>query len=147
MGTEHMRLLLDTHVVMWLAQQPERVPAAAREVLEAAEERLISAVSAYEIAYKARLGKLPHGQALLAGWRPLCTALLAGERAVEVPEMIQAGGLNWEHRDPFDRMLVAQAQLGGLTLMTADARIRAYTDVRTVWADGTGEDLLMSTDR
>ena len=129
-----MKVLLDTHVVLWLAQEPDRVPRSVRDVLESADERWISAVSAYEISYKARLGKLPHGQALLAGWAPLCRALLAGELTVAVTEMIRAGSLDWEHRDPFDRMLVAQAQAGGLALVTADERVRSYADVRTVWA-------------
>lgn len=129
-----MRLLLDTHVVVWLAQEPDRVPRSVQEVVRAADARLVSAVSAYEIAYKARSGRLPRGDALVDGWGRLLMDLIATEAPVTGADMIRAGQMSWDHRDPFDRMLVAQAQADGLVLVTVDQRIRDFGDVRTIWA-------------
>ncbi|MFT4300090.1 MAG: type II toxin-antitoxin system VapC family toxin [Aeromicrobium sp.] len=129
-----MRLLLDTHVLVWLAQEPGRVPAAVVEAVESADERWVGAATAYEITYKARLGKLPRGRVIMDGWEPLIAAMMVRELPLEAADMARAGGLEWDHRDPFDRMLVAQAQRGGLVLVTADERIREFENVRTLWA-------------
>lgn len=66
---------------------------------------------------------------MLARWTHLLEALLASELPLTVGHMRGAGELQWEHRDPFDRMLVAQARLEGLVLVTKDERIRAYPEV------------------
>ena len=129
-----MRLLLDTHVVVWLAVQPDRVPEGVRDRVRAAEENVISAVSAYEVAYKTRIGKFPQGRFLVDAWTPVRTSLRACELGISADHMLRAGTLAWAHRDPFDRRLVAQAQMEALTLVTADESIRAYCDVRTIWA-------------
>ena len=128
-----MKLLLDTHVVLFLAQEPDRVPAATRAEIERAEVRVLCAATAYEIAYKSRLGKLPRGRELIAGWDLLRRSLLASEHPLSVEDMVRAGELDWEHRDPFDRMLVAHAQVEGLVLVTADRALRAFPDVTTIW--------------
>lgn len=121
--------LLDTHVLLWLATDPDQVPVRLRRDLETAESLFVSAASAYEIAQKSRLGRLPHGERLLARWGHLLDALLAAELPLSAEHMREAGGLAWEHRDPFDRMLVAQARLDGLVLVTKDERILAYPEV------------------
>lgn len=118
------KFLLDTHVIVWLAFEPARIPSALRERLEGASELAVSAASGYEVAQKARSGKLPSGTALLARWPELMRSLVATELPLSVREMTHAGAMLWMHRDPFDRMLVAQAQLGGYELVTADAAIR-----------------------
>ena len=128
-----MRILLDTHVVVWLAQQPERIPPDVQDAVRTAEVRIISAVSAYEIAFKTHVGKLPQGQSIVEGWDRVRADLIAEEASLTAADMLRAGRLAWDHRDPFDRMLVAQAQAEGLVLVSADAQIRAYPDVRTVW--------------
>ena len=122
-------LLLDTHVVVWLATDPERVPRGLRSSLEAADELLISAGSAYEIAQKVRLGRMPQAEPFLARWDELRTSMLAVELPLTSADMIRAGSMSWEHRDPFDRLLVAQAQLRGLMLVTKDETIRAFPGV------------------
>lgn len=128
-----MNLLLDTHVLLWAATDNPRLGQDTRDLMASAHERHVSAASASEIAMRARIGKLPHGRAVLDGW----TALLRNLQAVELPltgaHMARAGDMQWEHRDPFDRMLVAQSQLEGLALLTDDRATRAYADVRTVW--------------
>lgn len=123
------RYLLDTHALLWLATDPDRVTAHLRSELEAAESIFVSAASAYEVAQKSRLGRLPHGERLLARWEYLLDVLLAAELPLSVRHMREAGGLAWEHRDPFDRMLVAQARLDGLVLVTKDERILRYSEV------------------
>lgn len=121
--------LLDTHVVLWLATDPERVPASIRAAITAADEVFVSAASSYEIAQKSRLGRLPHGGRVLMRWSSLLSALIASELPLTGAHMRTAGELTWEHRDPFDRMLVSQAQIEGLILVTADERIRDYPEV------------------
>ncbi|MFC6705850.1 type II toxin-antitoxin system VapC family toxin [Flexivirga alba] len=126
-----MSLLLDTHVLLWAAASPELLPAGVKRQLEKADRRFISAASGYEIAFKARRGKLASGEAVLAAWPRLLDELQLVELSLSVAQMIRAGALAWEHRDPFDRMLVAQAQLDGLTLITKDTAIRSHRGVRT----------------
>jgi len=123
------RYLLDTHVLLWLATDPGQIPEGLREELSAADEIFLSAASAYEISQKSRLGQLPHGERLLARWSHLREALLADELPLSVGHMREAGELAWAHRDPFDRMLVAQARLDGLVLVTKDERILAFEEV------------------
>ncbi len=128
-----MTLLLDTHVLLWLAADDPRAGERVRASLAGASERHVSAASAFEIATKARLGKLPGGRSVLDGWSRLKRNLQVTELELTVPHMARAGSLDWSHRDPFDRMLVAQAQLDGLTLLTDDAAIRSFEDVRSTW--------------
>lgn len=123
------RYLLDTHVLLWLATDPAQVPVRLRDELRTAESIFVSAASAYEVAQKSRLGRLPHGERLLARWAHLLDGLLAAELALSVGHMREAGELRWDHRDPFDRMLVAQARLEGLLLVTKDERILGYPNV------------------
>lgn len=131
-----MTMLLDTHVLLWLASDHPRATPHVRDAIEAADERLVSAATAVEIATKTRIGKLPGGHQILDGWERLLKNLQASELSLSSSHMARAGSLAWDHRDPFDRMLVAQAQLDGLTVVTDDSAIRAFEDVRTTWPDG-----------
>ena len=125
-----MRLLLDTHVVLWSLTEPLKLRGETREALEDAQNDVfVSAVSGWEIAVKRALGKLEAPDDLEAGVRqqgflPLHLTFLHAERA---------GALPPHHGDPFDRMLVAQAQVEGLVVVTWDARIRLY-GIRTMAA-------------
>ena len=122
------RFLLDTHVVLWALAEPAKLARPARSALEDAQnEVLVSVVSAWEIAIKRALGKLDAPDDLEAairmqGFEPL---LLTFHHAA------QAGGLPPHRRDPFDRMLIAQAQAEGLILVTRDSNIPLY-GVRTL---------------
>lgn len=129
-----MIVLLDTHVLLWLATDSPRLTAGARELLRSASERHVSAATAFEIATKTRLGKLFGGRSVLDGWDRLLRNLQASELPLSAAHMARAGSLEWDHRDPFDRMLVAQAQLEGMILLTGDAALRSYEDVRSTWA-------------
>ncbi|MGQ0629700.1 MAG: type II toxin-antitoxin system VapC family toxin [Sporichthyaceae bacterium] len=118
-----MKLLLDTHVVLWAWGEPERIAAdALAAILDPANHKAVSAASAWEAAVKAAAGRLDlpedFGQSLTAsGFEPL---------TISVEEALAAGALPAHHRDPFDRMLVAQARLGGFTLVTHDNQLTAY---------------------
>lgn len=122
-----MRLLLDTHVVLWQLGGSRSIGSAAQQEIRDADEILFSVVSFAEIGVKAALGKLRVPADLRehiaeAGVRILGLAPDHGLAVARLP---------MHHRDPFDRLLIAQARSERLTVMTADARMSAY-DVRTV---------------
>lgn len=121
-----MRRLLDTHVLLWLVSTPERVPEPLRtELIEQPEAVLVSAASAFEIATKHRIGKLD-ASALLDRWDDELRAAGLGSLAITARHALVAGRLDWDHRDPFDRLLAAQAMDEELELVTVDP---AFLDV------------------
>ena len=116
-------ILLDTHTLLWLVSKPDQLSADAREAIsDPAREIAVSAASAWEIAIKTRLGRLD-GEPLLAAWPDIMAAMAVNELSIEVSDAMMAGRLRWNHRDPFDRMIVAQAARRGLTIATRDAGI------------------------
>ena len=116
-------ILLDTHTFLWLVSAPDQVSPTAREAIADPEREVaVSAVSAWEIAIKTRLGRLD-GEPLLAAWPDITAAMAVTELAIDAADAIMAGRLPWSHRDPFDRMIVAQATRRGLTIATRDGRI------------------------
>ena len=124
-----MRLLLDTHILLWWLARNARLSNAARIAIEESDEAFVSAATAWEIAIKISQRKLE--------FRGDLERHLTSNRFLSLPvsvaHAIAAGSLPLHHRDPFDRMLVAQASLESLTLLTADARLKAY-DVRVMLA-------------
>lgn len=123
------RFLLDTHVVLWLAISPDRVPETLRHELAGAEQLFVSPVSAYELAQKARSGRLPQAEPVLARWGELLELMVAKELPMTGSEMLLAGTMSWEHRDPFDRLIVAQAQIHGLSVVSRDRAILDFGGV------------------
>jgi PIN domain nuclease of toxin-antitoxin system len=122
-----VRLLLDTHVFLWATSEPGRLGERLRQALAAPENAvLVSAATVWEIAIKRALGRLDFPLEEL-------DAVLAragfDHLPIEAGHAITAGGLPRHHADPFDRMLIAQARVEGLTLVSEDAAIAAY-DVR-----------------
>ena len=118
-----MRLILDTHVALWVLAGDERLSARAAELLgDPAQEVLLSAVVLWEVSIKRSLGKLaaPDGFAdrLLEAGAVGLPVTLGHARQVEA--------LPWHHRDPFDRMLVAQARMEGAGIVSSDTALRAY---------------------
>jgi PIN domain nuclease of toxin-antitoxin system len=123
------RLLLDSHILLWWLGDHARLSTGARKAITEAEIVYVSAISAWEIAIKAAIGKLKtpddlEAQVLASRFVPL---------PVTVAHAIAAGKLPRHHGDPFDRMLIAQASLESLTLLTNDARLKAY-DARIMLA-------------
>jgi PIN domain nuclease of toxin-antitoxin system len=122
-----LRLLLDTHVVLWQAAGEDRLGPYATAYLTEAEELRFSAVSFAEIGVKQAIGKLEvpaelAGRIAEMGIRALPLTAEHGLAVAHLP---------LHHRDPFDRLLIAQARFEGLTIMTADQRIAAY-EVTTI---------------
>jgi PIN domain nuclease of toxin-antitoxin system len=122
-----VKLLADTHVVLWSLLRPDEIdPGAARALRSAANDVAVSAASLWEIAIKAAAGKL-RLPGTPAEWMPEALARTGFDVvAVGARHALAAGALPPHHRDPFDRMLVAQALLEGLTLVTRDRRLAAY---------------------
>lgn len=117
--------LLDTNAVLRLASAPDRIAPAVRDTLaDQANELIVSAVSAWEVAIKTRIGRLDGGP-LLSAWDETLGAMNATNLAIDSTDAIVAGQLNWAHKDPFDRMIVAQAVRRGLTIATSDDQIAA----------------------
>lgn len=122
-----MRLLADTHVVLWSASDPQRLTMEARAAIEdGANELLISIVTIWEIAIKQSLGKLDL-PAPAEQWLPEVikrTGFEIGEIGPAAALRVRA--LPWHHRDPFDRLLIAQALEDGYTIITQDEAFGAY---------------------
>jgi PIN domain nuclease of toxin-antitoxin system len=122
------RLLLDTHIFLWWRGEPGRLPSEAIRTIGQADLVFVSAVSAWEAAIKAALGRLELPDTVEAGveasgFEKLLISFLHAERAAALP---------LHHRDPFDRMLIAQAQTEDLTLVTHDRLLSPY-HVQILW--------------
>lgn len=122
-----MKLLLDTHAFLWWLGGDNALSAAARAAIaDEGNEVFVSAASAWEITTKYRLGKLPGVAAIVAD---LCRAI-TDQNFTSLPISVRhgqvAGALPGTHRDPFDRMLIAQAMLEGLVLVSKEHTFDAY---------------------
>jgi PIN domain nuclease of toxin-antitoxin system len=128
-----MRALLDTHALLWWLDGDRQLSRRARAVIANPRTSvLVSAASAWEIATKARLGRLP-GALDVAGDLPSILATQGFEGLdITVAHGQHAGNLPGPHRDPFDRMLIAQAQAENLTVVTNEVVFGAY-GVRCIW--------------
>ncbi|MBU3749745.1 MAG: type II toxin-antitoxin system VapC family toxin [Mycobacterium sp.] len=134
MGRQRLSYLLDTHVTLWALTDPTRLGPAAREVIENPSSRLVvSAVSAWEIATKQRLGKLPQADVLLGAYAKHLDRLGVVRLAMTEDHALLAGRLEWNHRDPFDRMLAAQAMIESLVIITGDPALADCPGVPTLW--------------
>jgi PIN domain nuclease of toxin-antitoxin system len=121
-----VKLLLDTHVFLWLQTAPERLGDHLPTVEDDRTELWLSAASSWEIAIKYQLGKLPLPEDP-ARYVPDRMRLVGAQAlAVEHAHALAVTGLPHLHRDPFDRLLVAQATLLGLTILTADPAVAQY---------------------
>jgi PIN domain nuclease of toxin-antitoxin system len=122
-----MKILLDTQCWLWMAAAPERLSARARGLVDSTENDLfLSAASAWEIAIKHALGKLqlPEPPARYVPTRLEVLRTLA--LPIEHSHALQVGALPAHHRDPFDRVLIAQAQVEDLPILTADSVFSRY---------------------
>ena len=122
-----MRLLLDTHTLIWWLIENSSLPVSARELIGSRNSQvLVSTVSAWEIATKVRLGRLDVAADLARDFG----GYLAQERfeslSISTEHGIRAGSLPGSHKDPFDRMLVAQAQIESLVIVSNDALLDGY---------------------
>lgn len=122
-----MRLLLDTHIFIWWADEPEKLSLTVLAALEdETNDLILSVVSAWEIQVKIQLGKLKLS-------RPLKELIKSQQEInglhilpVELSHVLTLGALPFHHKDPFDRLLIAQSIVEDITLATADDRLSAY---------------------
>ena len=128
-----MKLLLDTHALLWLAHEPDALSeAASAAIVDQANEIWVSAVSAIEIAAKSRRGRLEYRSTLATHFLPEVTSQGFLPMAISCAHAERAGNLEGDHQDPWDRLIAAQAQLEDLVVVTCDARVAAF-GVNTIW--------------
>ena len=128
-----MRLLLDTHALLWWLDGDRRLSRGARTSIAHPDNIVIvSAASAWEITTKERLGKLPGAAAVAADVAAAVTSQTFEPLAISISHAQKAGRLPGPHRDPFDRMLIAQALLEDLQVVSDDAVFDAY-GVERLW--------------
>ena len=128
-----MRVLVDTHTWLWMLTSPHRLPATTRDTVgDPGTEVLLSAASAWEIAIKYHLGRLPLPEAPTTYVPSRVAATGSTALAIDHAHVLRAGELPDHHRDPFDRLLVAQAQILGVPLVSGDRALGAY-DVKLLW--------------
>jgi PIN domain nuclease of toxin-antitoxin system len=126
-------LLLDTHALLWALSESPKLSARARAAfVDEDSEMIISAVSAFEITTKHRLGKLPEFDWIAARFPEALDSLAYTPLPVTMAHAARAGALPHPHGDPFDRILIAQALLEGLTLVSNEKMFDAF-GVERIW--------------
>jgi PIN domain nuclease of toxin-antitoxin system len=120
--------LLDTHSAIWWMAESARLPATCYRAVRRRGFAYVSLASAWEVAIKTSLGRLR----LAAPFGPTVEASGFSFLPLTMAHVEEVAALPFHHRDPFDRMLVAQARVGDLTLITGDRKLAAY-DVRRFW--------------
>ncbi|MEA5392274.1 type II toxin-antitoxin system VapC family toxin [Cyanobium gracile UHCC 0139] len=120
-------VLLDTHALLWWLAEPDRLsPAAHAAIVDSRARVLVSAASGWEIATMVRLGKLPAAASLLEELPTVLAAQGFELLAIELRHGLRAGSYGLAHRDPFDRLLAAQAELEALTLVSIDPALKDF---------------------
>lgn len=128
-----MRVLLDTHALLWWLAGDERLPERARAVIADPQNAVfVSAASAWEVATKHRIGKLPGAGPLIVDFAAEVAAQGFEPLPISLEHGMIAGSLTSEHRDPFDRMLVAQARTEHMALVSNEALFDQFDIVR-IW--------------
>ena len=132
-----MSILLDTHVVIWATEENPRLKDSARAILkDPAQTIFVSSATALEIAIKWSIGKLSLPKAPAEFVNDFLIASGVSQLAVTMRDAVAVADLPLFHKDPFDRVLVAQAKNHGLRLMTADPILEKYdVDVIALWLD------------
>ena len=128
-----MRLLLDTHALIWWLAGDETLSRRAREAIgDEANSVAVSAASAMEVATKFRLGKLPNAALLAQAFEATIADQGFAELAITVRHARAAGELNIAHKDPFDRLLIAQAHAEDMTLVSNETLFDGFA-VKRIW--------------
>jgi len=130
-----VKLLLDTQCWLWWFAQPERLSEEAiTHIVDETNELWFSVASIWEIGIKVAIGKLPLPEPPDKYIPSRMSQLGVRSSEITATHALRAAALPLHHRDPFDRMLIAQAQLEDMTLVSADAILRQYSDVSILWA-------------
>ena len=116
-----MSYLLDTHILLWWLFDDPKLDVVCRDIIRNPKNRiLVSSASAWEIATKYRIGKLPEAKELVGAYPQTLREARFLELSITATHALRAGNLPIDHRDPFDRMLMAQAELEDLPILTYD---------------------------
>lgn len=128
-----MRVLLDTHTLLWAVLSPKSLSRRAATVIASqANEIIVSAASAWEIATKVRLGKLRGGEALELNFLDVMVTAGYSLLSIDAATALRAGRLAGQHRDPFDRVLAAHALLEDIPILSNDEQLDSFA-VRRLW--------------
>ena len=128
-----LNLLLDTSTLLWITREPDRVSPTARRALDSATNDLwISSASAWEIATKHRLGRLDQAGPLVNDWHGELDRFQFQQLPIMHDHALRAGRYAMAHADPFDRMIAAQAELEGMTLVARDRAFDLFP-VKRLW--------------
>ncbi len=128
-----MRVLLDTHVLLWWLFDDPALSKRARDIIaDPDNDVLVSSVAGWEISTKHRLGKLPEAEEAVTDLATLLRRARMEVLPITLEHALAAGALPGPHRDPFDRMLMAQSRLEKLPLLSSDRVFKQYK-VRTLW--------------
>jgi len=132
MGT--VKYLLDTHTFLWVALGDSKISDTAKNAIKDKYAKIfVSPVTAYEIMNKYRLGKLPEYSYVAENYLDVFHRLGAEELLISTKHLHFAGKFEWPHRDPFDRMLAAQAVTDNLTLITNDPVFQELPWITVLW--------------
>lgn len=126
--------MLDTHVLLWMLTDPGRLSEDMQGTLADRRHLLfVSAASAWEIATKKRLGRLPQAEVLVRGYEQHLARLDVESANITAAHSQLAGSMEWPHRDPFDRMIAAQCMIESLPLVSADKVYATLAGVSVLW--------------
>jgi PIN domain nuclease of toxin-antitoxin system len=126
--------LLDTHTFLWALSEPQKLSSRVRTILEDPSNDLyVSAVSLFEIATKVRIGKLDCPKRLLDNWAFVLSRLGAKHLPLNGADAVTAGRWDVEHRDPFDRLLGAQAVENKFCLLSRDSAFSEFKGLNLLW--------------
>ncbi|MDR0885675.1 MAG: type II toxin-antitoxin system VapC family toxin [Clostridiales Family XIII bacterium] len=129
-----MNYLLDTHALLWSVQEDDKLSKKARAVIENKENRLyVSAISAFEIANKFRIGKLPQYEHVVENYVQIVQKLGASDLPITAEQGHFAAKFEWHHRDPFDRIIAAQASIENMILISCDEVFHTLPWVEVLW--------------
>jgi len=132
MGT--VGYLLDTHTFLWAVCESHKLGVTGKQaMINSSEQIYVSAVSAYEITNKYRIGKLSGYENIATNYLEVLHSFGASELVITSQHANFAGSFNWSHRDPFDRILAAQATIEKLTLITNDSAFDSLPWVSVLW--------------
>lgn len=128
-----IKVLLDTHALLWWLFDDPRLSRSAREIIASPDSAVfMSSASAWEIATKYRLGKLPEAKEAVEKLPELLRMNRMEELPISMAHALVAGSLSIAHRDPFDRILIAQAQLESMQIVTTDAQFEGR-NIQIIW--------------
>lgn len=128
-----MKILVDTHVLLWWLFDDPRLCNISRDIITNPDNEIfVSSASAWEIATKFRIGKIPEAEELILNFHSILAKEQFKELSISIQHSLKSGTLKMAHRDPFDRMLIAQSILEELPLITYDSIFKMMDDLQVI---------------